>query len=86
MTELRYNLLRHGYERCAQFVLGRLRDHRRMVYVYIAPNGDVHCNLHFFANRAPTLELIASYTRNAQPEMVEADLIHWLQQKSALAA
>lgn len=85
MTEPRYNLFRHGYEGCAQLVIGRLRAFRKMVYVYIAPNGDVHCRTNRCITTAPNRALVGCYTRNAQPHMVEDDFLAWLREQSAQA-
>lgn len=82
-TAPRYNLYRHGFEACAHHVTGRLLAFRRMVYVYVAPDGDMHCNTNRNFIRMPELVLIGCYTFNAQPEMIEDDMLAWLREQSA---
>lgn len=74
---LRYNLRRDGWGKCAAYVDRVVRYNRGAVSVYVAPDGGLRAWLatERRCKPRPDHELVGIYNKQAQPEMIEDDLI-----------
>lgn len=84
MSKFIPNVFRHGYERSADIAIERLHEIGKMVYVYLAPDGDVHVGTSRMLKRAETWALVGAYTpRTACAKDVEDDIREWLNERLA---